>query len=40
MGIVPGGSLRNRKYREHQVEGINDVDPVMLDMLFDFIIIR
>ena len=35
MGIVPAGSLRNKKYREHQVEGINDVDPVMLDILFD-----
>ena len=35
MGIVPGGSLRNKKYREHQVEGINDIDPVMLDLLFD-----
>jgi len=35
MGIVPGGSLRNKKYREHQVQGINDVNPVMLDILFD-----
>jgi selenide,water dikinase len=35
MGIVPGGSLRNRKYRENQVENINSVDPVMLDILFD-----
>jgi selenide,water dikinase len=35
MGIVPGGTLRNKKYREHQVEGINDIDPVMLDILFD-----
>ena len=35
MGIVPGGSMRNKKYREHQVEGINDVDPVLLDILFD-----
>jgi selenide,water dikinase len=35
MGIVPAGSMRNKKYREHQVEGINDVDPVMLDILFD-----
>lgn len=35
MGIVPAGSMRNKKYREHQVEGINDVDPVLLDILFD-----
>jgi selenide,water dikinase len=35
MGIVPGGSLRNKKYREHQVEGIKDIDPVMVDILFD-----
>ena len=35
MGIVPAGSLRNKKYREQQVIGINDVDPVMLDILFD-----
>ena len=35
MGIVPGGSLRNRKYRKHQVEGIENIDPVMLDILFD-----
>ena len=35
MGIVPAGSMRNKKYREHQVEGINDIDPVMLDILFD-----
>ena len=35
MGIVPAGSMRNKKYREHQVEGINDVDPVILDILFD-----
>lgn len=35
MGIVPGGSLRNKKYREHQVEGISDIDPVMLDIFFD-----
>ncbi len=35
MGIVPGGALRNRKYREGQVEGMGSVDPVMLDILFD-----
>jgi selenide, water dikinase len=35
MGIVPGGALRNRKYRESQVENIESVDPVMLDILFD-----
>ncbi len=35
MGIVPGGALRNRKYREGQVEDIASVDPVMLDILFD-----
>ena len=35
MGIVPAGSLRNKKYREHQVEGIEKVDPVLLDILFD-----
>lgn len=35
MGIVPGGALRNRKYREGQVEGIKNIDPVMLDILFD-----
>lgn len=35
MGIVPGGILRNRKYRENQVEGIENIDPVMLDILFD-----
>ena len=35
MGIVPAGTLRNRKYRESQVENIASVDPVMLDILFD-----
>jgi len=35
MGIVPGGALRNRKYREGQVEGIKNIDPVILDILFD-----
>ena len=35
MGIVPGGTLRNKKYREHQVEGIEKINPVMLDILFD-----
>ncbi len=35
MGIVPAGSMRNRKYREHQVTGIENVDPVLLDILFD-----
>jgi selenide,water dikinase len=35
MGIVPAGSLRNRKYRENQVENIDSIDPVMLDILFD-----
>lgn len=35
MGLVPAGTLRNKKFREYQVEGINDVDPVLLDILFD-----
>lgn len=35
MGIVPAGSMRNRKYREMQVEGIDNIDPVLLDVLFD-----
>ncbi len=35
MGIVPAGALRNRKYREGQVEDIKSIDPVMLDILFD-----
>jgi selenide,water dikinase len=35
MGIVPAGSLRNKKYREQQVEGIEGIDPVLLDILFD-----
>jgi selenide, water dikinase len=35
MGIVPAGALRNRKYRESQIENIESVDPVMLDILFD-----
>lgn len=35
MGIVPAGTLRNRKYREGQVEGIDSIDPVILDILFD-----
>jgi selenide, water dikinase len=35
MGIVPAGTLRNRKYRESQIENIADIDPVMLDILFD-----
>ncbi len=35
MGIVPGGSHRNRKYREGQVEGLAGIDPVLMDILFD-----
>lgn len=35
MGIVPAGSKRNRKYRENQVTGIEKIDPVLLDILFD-----
>lgn len=35
MGIVPAGALRNRKYREGQVEGMDSIDPVILDILFD-----
>ena len=35
IGIVPGGSKRNRKYRENQVKGIENIDPILLDILFD-----
>jgi selenide,water dikinase len=35
MGIVPAGGTRNRKYRENQVTGIEKIDPVLLDILFD-----
>lgn len=35
MGIIPGGTLKNRKYREGQVEGLSSIDPVMVDILFD-----
>ncbi len=35
MGIVPAGSMRNKKHREHQVEGIESADPILVDILFD-----
>lgn len=35
MGMVPEGSMRNRKFREGQVNGLENVDPILLDILFD-----
>jgi selenide,water dikinase len=35
MGIVPGGLVKNRKYRQHQVEQGADCPDWMFDLLFD-----
>lgn len=35
MGIVPAGSHRNRDFRKDMVRGLEDIDPVLSDILFD-----
>lgn len=35
MGLVPGGTYRNRDFRIHQVDIDPDVSPYLLDILFD-----
>jgi selenide,water dikinase len=35
MGLVPGGTYRNRDFRIHQVDIDPDVSPYFLDILFD-----
>lgn len=35
MGLVPIGSHNNRAYRQDMVAGLNDIDPVFRDILFD-----
>jgi len=35
MGLVPGGTQRNREFRSHMVEMASEVPDYMLDVLFD-----
>lgn len=35
VGVVTGGSKRNRIYREKQLNGIDNIDPILLEILFD-----
>lgn len=35
MGIVPGGTRRNRDFRESYLVGTGKIDPVVMDILFD-----
>lgn len=35
MGIVPAGAHRNRDYRKDMIRGLNDIGPVLSDILFD-----
>ena len=35
MGMVPGGTHRNRSFREGFVVGLGSLDPVLIDILFD-----
>ena len=35
MGLVPGGTYRNRDFRIHQVDIDPDISPYLLDILFD-----
>jgi selenide,water dikinase len=35
MGMVPGGTHRNRSFREGLIANLGSLDPVLLDILFD-----
>ena len=35
MGLVPEGAYRNKQGRGNVVKNFNDIDPIMLDVLFD-----
>jgi len=35
MGVVPGGTARNRQFREPALQNGKSIDPVWLDILFD-----
>ncbi len=35
MGIVPAGAHRNREYRKHMIKGLDNIGPVLSDILFD-----
>ena len=35
VGLVPGGTYRNRDFRIHQVDVDPDVSPYLLEILFD-----
>lgn len=35
MGIVPGGTLRNREFRKGYITGLEKMEPAIVDILFD-----
>jgi len=35
MGLIPGGTRRNRTYREGCILNADEIDPVLMDILFD-----
>ena len=35
MGMMPGGTFKNKEFRLHMVEFSSEVDPLMQDILFD-----